>query len=78
LSGPAPNSPIAPPTPLRKTEFLTSRVYDADLRLGDQVGANARFTLQLPDAIVNGQRIAFQPIDMIRRELRFTHDACLR
>ena len=78
LSGPAPNSPAAPPTPLRKTEFLSARVYDADLRLGDQVGANARFTLQLPDAIVNGQRIALPPIDMARRELGFTHDACLR
>ena len=80
LAGPAPGTPTQPPSPNQKTYYETSIRYDVDLQLRRVLARPdvAALTLRLPDAIVDGRRVAMPAIEIVKRSLTYRQDACLR
>ena len=78
MSGPAPDAVDISPNKAIAPKPITNQLFDADWELETRVTRPAQYTLQLPDAIVNGRRVQFAPIRMTLREVTYTHDQCLR
>ncbi|MFZ6754686.1 hypothetical protein ACO0KY_15060 [Undibacterium sp. Dicai25W] len=76
ISGPAPNTPFTYPSPYYATSYATEYSFITSF-IAQTHGVN-RFTIQLPDAVVNGQAVTFAPIIVARKELSYYHSACLR
>jgi hypothetical protein len=78
MSGPSPEAVYISPNKSIAPKRITNQLFDADWELDSHVTRPAQYTLQLPDAFVNGQRVHFAPVRMALREITYTHDQCLR
>ncbi len=78
MSGPPPGLSYPRATATMRIVPIDAYLFAASWGLSRDVDRPPKYRLQLPDAIANGRRVTFAPIEMTLRDITYSHDLCLR